>query len=172
MQIDVSLDYTEITFTHEVLQVADVSDLTLEFKRNCGTLSDFISLTGSIGTIDDANHSLTLTVDQIDATKTIFDDGVYYFKLTVIGPLVEGEPGSYVLTGCIYIGTTSRCKAACYYDSTGDEKVKYIVNALSIVNDCDDCECSTQCDLYDYLITLITGSSTSTNNVYNPCGCN
>lgn len=172
MNISVSLDYNEITFTNDILNTADVQSITLQYKLNCGTLNSGLDLTSKIIDIDDTTSSLTLNITDIDATKTVFTDGVYYFKLTVIGPLVEGEPGSHTLTGCIYIGTTSRCKAVVAYESTNNEMIKYIINALDIVNQCDDCGCSTQCDLYDYLITLITGASTSTSNVYNPCGCN
>lgn len=172
MKISVSLDYNEITFTHSTLQIADISAITLQYYKNCGTISSAIDLTSKIVDIDDTTTSLTISITDIDSTKTVFDDGVYQFVLTVIGPLVEGEAGSYILKGCIYIGTTSRCKALCLYEKEENELVKYIINALSIVNDCDDCDCSTQCDLYNYLLTLITGTSNSTNNVYNSCGCN
>lgn len=174
MNISVSLDYDEITFNHSILNTGTISGLRLEYKLNCGTLSSSIDLNAKIVTINNTDKTLTLNVSDIDASKTIFTDGVYYFKLTVLGPIVEGEPGTYVLTGCIYIGTTSRCKALVAYEASNNEVIKYVISALDIVNQCDDCNCTSQCDLYDYLLTLITNTSTSNSNtnVYNPCGCN
>jgi len=171
MQLSISLDYTDITFTHEVLKQADVSTLSLKYKKNCGTQSS-IDLTTKIGTIVDATNSITLNISDIIEDKTIFDDGVYYFELTVGGPDVpkDNVPGTYFLKGCIYIGTTSRCKALCLYETTNNELILYLIEALDLVNDCDECDCSTQCELYDYLITLLT--TKATDNVYKSCGCN
>lgn len=169
MQLAVSLDYDSITFTAPVLADNNVAGMSIRYKKNCGTIvtKDLTSVIPSI-----QNESLTLNVTDLYTDNTVFDDGVYYFRITVTGPLVEDEPGTTYLTGCIYIGTTSRCKALCMYENTGDEIYKYIINALSIVNDCDDCDCTTMCELYDYLNTLLSNTSTSTNNVYNSCGCN
>lgn len=171
MKVSISLDYTEITFTHDVLIQADVSTLTLKYKKNCGTLQT-VSLASKIGSIVDDTNSLTLSVSDIISGKAIFDDGVYYFELIVGGPEVppDNEPGTYFLTSCVYIGTTSRCKALCLYETSENELLLYIIKALDIVNDCDDCDCSTQCELYDYLITLLT--TKTSDNVYNSCGCN
>lgn len=172
MQISISLDYTSITFTHECLIQENISGLSLQYKKNCATSATLVDLNSFITDVDNATNSITLDVSDIDATKTIFDDGVYYFKLTVSGPPVDDTVGTYILTGCIYIGTTTRCKAVCLYETTEDEIYKYIINALSIVNDCDDCECTTQCDLYDYLLTLLNNTSNTSTNVYSSCGCN
>ena len=120
MNISVSLDYDEITFNHSVLNTATISGLRLEYKLNCGTISSSIDLNAKIATINNTDKILTLNVSDIDASKTVFTDGVYYFKLTVLGPVVEGKPGTYVLTGCIYICTTSRCKAVVAYEASNN----------------------------------------------------
>lgn len=169
MQIAVSLDYDEITITHPILADINVGTLLLRHTLNCGTSSANTDLTARIGDI--VGETLTINVNELDATKTLFDDGVYYFALDVGGPIVEGEPGTWFLTGCIYIGTTSRCKAVCLYEQTGNELVKYIIRALDISNDCDDCDCTTQCDLYEYLTSLLTNNSNSSTNAYSSCGC-
>lgn len=168
MQIAISLDYDSITFKHDVLIEADITAMSLQYYRNCGTISSTIDLTSLISNVE--NNSITVPITNIDSTKTLFDDGVYRFILTVVGPSIDGDPGSYILKGCAYIGTTSRCKALCLYKETKNELIRYVINALTIVNDCDDCDCSTQCELYNYLLSLLNNKSINT-NVYKSCGC-
>ena len=170
MQLTISQDYTDITFTHSVLKQSEISTLSLRYKKNCGTLQA-VDITSKIGTIIDATSSITLNISDIISGKTIFDDGVYYFELIVGGPDVppDNVPGTYFLKGCIYIGTTSRCKALCLYETSENELLLYLIKALDLVNDCDECDCSTQCELYDYLTTLLT--TKITDNVYKSCGC-
>lgn len=173
MNITVSLDYDQITFLNGSLNENDLGSLSLQYKYNCGTLSSSINLDDKLG--DLINNTLTLNVSDIFPSKTIFDDGVYYFKITAgsrtsgAGPLPT--PGTFTLTGCVYIGTTSRCKALAKYKETNNEIIKQLIHGLDHVNDCDNCDCTTMCTIYDYLTTLLD-TNTTTTNVYSPCGCN
>lgn len=172
MTISVSLDYDQITFSSTSLAGFTATTMKLNYKKTCGTLSSDIPLTSKIPTI--SNNSLTLAVTDIFPNDTVFPDGVYYFILTVIGTNSSTVDGTLTLRGCIYIGTTSRCKAVLKYNETQDEMIPLLIKALDFANDCDSCDCSKMCDIYNSLInklTTSTSTSNSTTNVYSPCGC-
>ena len=172
MTISVSLDYDQITFSSTSLAGFTATTMRLNYKKTCGTLSADIPLTSKIPTI--SNNSLTLAVTDIFPNNTVFPDGVYYFILTVAGTNSSTIVGTLTLRGCIYIGTTSRCKAVLKYNETQDEMIPLLIKALDFANDCDSCDCSKMCDIYNSLInklTTSTSTSNSTTNVYSPCGC-
>lgn len=172
MTISVSLDYDQITFSSTSLAGFTATTMRLNYKKTCGTLSADIPLTSKIPTI--SNNSLTLAVTDIFPNDTVFPDGVYYFILTVTGTNSSTIVGTLTLRGCIYIGTTSRCKAVLKYNETQDEMIPLLIKALDFANDCDSCDCSKMCDIYNSLInklTTSTSTSNSTTNVYSPCGC-
>jgi hypothetical protein len=172
MTISVSLDYDQITFSSTSLAGFTANTMKLNYKKTCGTLSADIPLTSKIPTI--SNNSLTLAVTDIFPNDTVFPDGVYYFILTVTGTNSSTIVGTLTLRGCIYIGTTSRCKAVLKYNETQDEMIPLLIKALDFANDCDSCDCSKMCDIYNSLInklTTSTSTSNSTTNVYSPCGC-
>lgn len=171
MTVTISLDYDQVTFTSTVLDVDLLETLGIKYKKNCGTISDTIDITDKIADIVDG--TLTLGVSDIITSAEVFPDGVYYFELlgTTFDSIPPPDNGSHTLTACVYIGTTSRCKALKKYNETENEIFRFVINALNHVNDCDDCNCSTMCDVYDYLTTLLDTNTTST-DVSSTCGCN
>jgi hypothetical protein len=170
MNISVSLDYDQITFTSTSFQGFTATSMRLNYKKSCGTLSPNINLTSKISTI--SNNSLTLAVTDIFPTDTVFPDGVYYFILTLIGTNPQTVQGTLTLKGCIYIGTTSRCKAVAKYNETNDDMIMFFIKALDFANECDSCDCLKMCDIYSSLLAKLTVTTTNiSTNVYSPCGC-
>lgn len=172
MTISVSLDYDQISFSSSSLTGFTATSMKLNYKKTCNTLSADIPLTSKIPTI--INNTLTLAVTDIFPNDTVFPDGVYYFILTIAGTNSSTVDGTLILRGCMYIGTTSRCKAVLKYNETKDEMIPLLIKALDFANECDSCDCSKMCDIYNSLISKLTPStstSNSTTNVYSPCGC-
>lgn len=178
--VSVSLNYDAITFTHPRLLEANISYIDIAYSKNCGTVGAAKPLSTLIPDIT-VDGSLTVDVGDIITGATVFPDGVYNFKMQISGPTgtnvsnVTG-PGTYTVNFCIYIGSTSRCKALAIYNDSDckNEVIPLLLKALTNVDECDECDCSTMCDIYNYLQDLITDStntSNTNNNVYTDCGC-
>jgi len=176
--VNLSLYWDTISFTHSVLLEAGITYIDMTYTKNCGTASAVIALSSAIPDIT-AEGSLTIDVGDIITNATVCPDGVYNFRMQVSGPTGTDEdddtgPGTYVLNFCIFIGSTTRCKALAAYNESKNEAILLLVKALSNVDECDNCDCTTMCTIYDYLQDLIEDSannSTTTTNVYTDCGC-
>lgn len=177
--VTVSLNYDTITFSSIYLIPADMNSLLVKFSKNCGTVGSNINLNSLISTISDEGV-LTIPVATLIPSATVFPDSVYKFTFTIgtdsgstpNGNVIENVPGTYTVSFCIFIGSVTRCKALANYLETENELIPLLVKALTNVDECDNCDCTTMCTIYDYLIDLLDSStSTTTTNVYNNCGC-
>lgn len=160
LSVTINSDATELRFTHELLDVAD--PLTVVLTRKYGCISTVLS-------IDTAGISITDNTFVIDllkfygtgTTKTKFDDGVYNFTLRFTYPDAEvlGQENGVESLTCFVVDYNLKCTIL--NNNTPELLNKY--KAL-FFNDCDDCECSHLCTIYNDLIELPTNGTTD-------CGC-
>lgn len=172
MTATVNIDYNQIVFQDDTLIRTRVDTMGINYSKNCADPIQSVDLSSEITNIT-SDHTLTLDVGDIIPGATIFPDGVYKFNL--IFALIEDEdeedpaPGTYTISACIYIGTTTRCKAAEKWVETKNDLLELTIKALSHTNECEDCDCEAMCEMYDYLLTLL--EQTSTSDVSDGCGC-
>jgi hypothetical protein len=167
MTTTVSLNYDSITFQSQYLNTSNTGlDLTLSI--NCGVETTNM-LDALIPTINNTTNSITIPVASIISAASILTDGVYNIKLKIY------TTDTNIEQACIYIGTTSRCKAVELYNKTTDLKLKLkletLLFALENATLCDTCSCTKMCTIYNELLTLINSTTITTTNVSTDCGC-
>lgn len=169
MIIEIAPDYKSISVVLETRPSTGNSNMVLTYIKNCG---DPIEVDR---TLSPNTSNFTITAADLVSGATTIADGVYNFTMTwvgPVGPLEDDVAADYMEQNCFYVGTTSRCKANKYYESTGDKTVRNIIKALELANQCDDCDCTAMCSLYETLLSKINVTLKTTDYVYNDCGCN
>jgi len=171
MTITVSPDFKTLTITSVHIN-EDSTSGSFKWTLNCEETQHTLDISDKLV---DNDGTITIEAGELFSGKSIFSDGVYSIELELNGlgsvtvddieVLVEGI---YTLTYCLFIGSTSNCKALRIYEASGDETIEYIIKALQLLNDCD-CDCSQACDLYDALIYKINNYTENDNNTN--CGC-
>jgi len=170
MNITISPDFEQMTITSELFN-NDSDTGTFFWKRNCEETEHSLDITSKLVSAD---GEIIINASELFTGKTVFSDGVYSIRVVVNGfgtvivddveTIVEGD---YESTYCIFIGTTSNCKAVSAYLETNDKVLEYLIKALHLLNDCD-CDCDNACDLYDALIDRLNNPKTDDNK---DCGC-
>lgn len=148
---------------------------TFYWKLNCETTENDFDISTKLTTIDPIN-TITIEASDIYPSRTTFPDGVYSIRIVVDGEdtvlvddveiLVEG---THEETYCIFIGTTTNCKAYKAFNTSNDVVIEYLLKSLQIANDCD-CDCDNSCIIYEALLDRISNPTNMTNDDTN-CGC-
>lgn len=154
--ITVNSDATQITVTNPELNTSLLSLQIDLVEVGCSQAATSISLFSKIATI--TSNSFTVNVSEIFSTKTRFDDGVYMFQISysrVIAP--EPETIKTTTKTCVLIDYLLKCKML-----TQEQQILY--KSLLYAEECDSCNCSKMCEIYNFLTTTPNGTS--------DCGCN
>ena len=169
MNIVVSPSFEELTVTFDdAIDPITITGGTGYCLLNCDAEEIEIDMDAVLATLD--SGSFTISVADVFAGRTTFKDGVYKF----VFELYDAEGGGHTHSDsfCLFIGTTTNCKVANWIICEDDDLIEYLLKALQHINDCDDCDCSLMCDIYDTLQNRLDYlASKSTANVYNDCGC-
>jgi hypothetical protein len=171
MTTTVSLNYDYIIFKSVNIVPIITWGFDLTVKKNCGTTTVF-NLDTYAATITD--NSIQVPASVIFGADPI-PDGVYNLSLACYNTNGASD-FTYTEQNCIYIGTTSRCKALEFYKSITDEtlkcKIELLLFALDNATLCDTCSCSKICNIYNDLLLIINSPiTTTTTYVYSDCGC-
>lgn len=174
MTINVSSNFETMTLVSEYFLEAFPSG-TFYWKKNCEETEHSISISSKLVSLDVPN-TIEIDASELFPSRTTFEDGVYSIRVVVSGQdaiLIEDVEtlveGLHEETYCLFIGTTTNCKALKSYLETEDEVLEYLIKALQIANDCD-CDCEDSCVIYEALLDRINNPITSTND-NKDCGC-
>lgn len=163
MTLTVNSDCTSIDVVSTLVDsfVADSSlTFTVTFTNCEGTSYDY-EVTEEDITEGDPNI-LTLTPDLIiseDATE--FPDGVYSvtLKLDDDGTLTQEIK-------CLLVDCDLECRVFDFQSENLTSKIFMYYQALQHGEDCDNCNCSGMCALYNKILSLLDETSSE-----NDCGC-
>lgn len=152
---------TELTFTHPLLTTAISNTITLTREYSCTSTVLPINTTG----LSVFSSSFIINLNRFYGTghsKTKFDDGVYkftlYFEYTISGK----DNGGVTTTSCFVMDYDLKCKILENNDPTVLNKYR----TMFFADDCDTCNCSHLCTIYNDLVQDPT-------IIYNDCsGCN
>lgn len=162
MIVTINSTATLLTFTQE--QLDNAYPLTMVLSREYGCNSTVLPISTSGIAISDNTIVINLTrMYGNDTTKFKFDDGVYKFTLTFAYP--SGSPGidnSVSSTSCFVVDYDLKCKLLNDNDSSKLDLYK----TMFFADDCDTCNCSHLCTIYNHLIENNTTDGTK------DCGCN
>lgn len=174
MTITVSANFETMTIVSEYF-LESFPTGTFYWKLNCETTEHEFDISDKLSDIDPIN-TITIDASDIYPLRTTFPDGVYSIRIVVNGDdfiliddvetLVEGE---HEQTYCMFIGTTSNCKAYKAFETNKDVVLEYLIKALQIANDCD-CDCEDSCIVYEALIERINNPTNMTDD-NTDCGC-
>lgn len=161
MIVTINSDATLLTFSQTNLDVAHLASIELTYERNCNSVPLTINTTG----ITISNNSFSINLDRFygTTTKTKFDDGVYNFTLTFAYP--SGTPSvdnGISTTSCFVIDYDLKCLML--NNNTPELLNKY--KAMFFADDCDKCDCTHLCTIYNDLILPITENNAT------DCECN
>ena len=162
MNVTINSSATELTFSHELLDTAYSLSLVLTREFNCDSVVLPISTAGA--SITNSSFVIDLVKFYGSGTlKTAFDDGVYKFTLIFNYPNPENvlEDISVTTTACFVVDYLLKC--IMLNNNTPELLNKY--RAMFFANDCDDCDCTHLCTIYNDLILPTTNGTTD-------CGCN
>lgn len=159
MTVTINNDATELTFSHPTLGVAHPLTIVLTRKYGCNSTVLPIDTSG----ITITNNSFVITLARLygdTTTKTQVDDGVHNFTLIYTYP-GTGKDIGVSTSNCFVNDYLLKCKMLS--NNTPELLNKY--RQMFLANDCDDCNCTHLCTLYNNLIELPTNGTTD-------CGCN
>lgn len=170
-------DCGTIVFYTTTLQNIDpglIGEIYLTRKFNCGSSSsvDLIDYKLQVVTSDADGTTFTITAPQYysndDSIK--FCEGIYYFYLYV-QYAIEGGTATWTDTYCAFIDCENiiKCQTNDYVLATKDVRPYYMLDALTYSMDCDTCDCSNMCSMYNDLLATINISTT--NDTTSGCGC-
>lgn len=162
MTVTINSDATELTFSHPRLGVA--YPLTLVLTRKYGCNSTVLSINTAGITI--TGNSFVINPVRLygnSTTKTKVDDGVYNFTLTFSYPddTIPLQDNGVSTSSCFVVDYLLKCKMLT--NNTPELLDKY--KAMFYADDCDDCNCTHLCTIYNDLIEIPTDGTTD-------CGCN
>lgn len=161
MTVTINSDATELTFSHPRLGVA--YPLTLLLTRKYGCNSTVLSVSTAAITITDNSFVINpVRLYGNSTTKTKVDDGVYNFTLTFSYPddNIPSQDNGVSTSSCFVVDYLLKCKMLT--NNTPELLDKY--KAMFYANDCDDCNCTHLCTIYNDLIEIPTNGTTE-------CGC-
>lgn len=174
MTITVSANFETMTIVSDYF-LEEFPTGTFYWKLNCETSENDLDISDKLTSLDVVN-TIEIDASELYPSRTTFPDGVYSIRVVVSGEDVvvidEVETpveGEHEETYCIFIGTTSNCKAYKAYETSEDVVLEYIIKALQIANDCD-CECEDACTLYEALLERIANPINTTDD-NTDCGC-
>ena len=161
MIVTINSDATELTFSHPQLDVAN--PLTFVLTRKYGCNSTVLPIDTSGITVTDNSFVINLVRLYGGATtKTKVDDGVYNFALYFVypDPDIALQDNGLDTSACFVVDYLLKCKMLS--NNTPELLDKY--RAMFFTNDCDDCDCTHLCTIYNDLIEIPTNGTTD-------CGC-
>lgn len=174
MTITVSANFETMTIVSEYFSESFPVG-SFFWKLNCETTEHELDISSKLANIDVVN-TITIEASELFPSRTTFSDGVYSIRVVVNGEdfvlvddvetLIEGE---HEETYCMFIGTTSNCKAYKAYETNQDVVLEYLIKALQIANDCD-CDCEDACSIYEALLERINNPINMTDD-NTDCGC-
>lgn len=155
---------TSITISDPNL-VNYINSLTLEWGYGCSTTVSPISVSSKISGI--TNNSFTLSLSDVYPTNTPskFPDGVYYFNMVYIYNPSVGQTNTVTTNTCLINDYLLKCKVL----SSDNETLLEKYQALFYSNDCDSCECTTACKIFNDLQLELDITNTQNDS---DCGCN
>lgn len=160
MDITINADATLLTFSHPQLDIAYPLTFVLTRKYNCSTVVLPIDTSGI--TVTDNSFTINLVrFYGVSTTKEHFDDGVYNFNLTFAYPSGIPDVDTGVSSSnCFVVDYLLKCQMLT--NNTPELLNKY--KAMFYADDCDDCDCTNLCTIYNDLILIPDGTTN--------CGCN
>lgn len=174
MTITVSSNFETMTIVSEYFSESFPTG-TFYWKKNCEESEHFLDISDKLSDMDVA-YTITIDASELFPSRTTFEDGVYSIRVVFEGEgtITVGDAdilveGTHEETYCLFIGTTTNCKALKVYLETQDVVLEYLIKALQISNDCD-CDCEDSCTIYEALLDRINNPITSTND-NTDCGC-
>ncbi len=153
MTVTINSSATELTFTHELLDASYVGSVVLE--RESGCISTALSINTDDIVIED--FAFTINVEDFygeDTLKTKFDDGVYKFTLGFDHESETAAPATArtTVTSCFVVDYDLKCKIL----EDNDPLVLGKYRAMFFADNCDDCDCTHLCTIYNNLIEEYT----------------
>lgn len=163
LTVTINADATELTFSHPLLN--DAYPLTLVLTREYGCTSTVLSISTAGVTI--TNNSFVINLLKFYGSghsKTRIDDGVYKFVLTFAYPngVFPGQTDSVSTSCCFVVDYLLKC--IILNNNTPEVLNKY--KAMFFSTDCDECNCTHLCTIYNDLLQM------PTTNVTTNCECN
>jgi len=160
--VTINSEATELTVSHPLLSVA--YPLTLVLTREYGCNSTVLSISTSGVTI--SNNSFVINLLKFygsGTTKTRIDDGVYKFTLAFSYPdeIVPEQDNAVAATCCFVVDYLLKC--IILKNNTPEVLNKY--KTMFFASDCDECNCTHLCTIYNDLLQIPTTNATD-------CGCN
>ncbi len=142
--------------------------LALTVKVNCETEFTF---TLDDSTIDLINSEFTLLPADFNQ-DTVFDNQVISFSLL---KTTVSTGATEVQTYCLFIDKDLKCQVIDFIGATISSNestddillVQSLYSSLLNVNDCSDCDCEDGCIIFEYLTSLLGGTTTTTSNCAN-----
>lgn len=163
MTITVNSDCTSITIESTLVD-AFVADPTLDFTitlTDCESTSYDYTITADEITEGDTNI-LTITPDLIiSASATEFPDGVFTVTLATDD---DGTVATDVQ--CMLVDCDLECRVFDYQSENITSNIFQYYQALQLGENCDNCNCSGMCALYEKILNILDSNTTD-----NDCGC-
>ncbi len=174
MTVTNNVDNDLLTITSDLIDAyvtalpSKPTTLVLIAKVNCET--EFVF------TLDDTNIDLgnsEFTLLPADFNQdTNFDNQVISFSLT---ETTISTGATEVQTYCLFVDKDLKCQVIDYIGTTltNNESTDNIIlvqslySSLEDINDCSDCDCEDGCIIFEYLTSLLGGTSTTTSNCAN-----
>lgn len=165
MNIVINETATQLVITDANL-TNTISTMLLDWKYGCSSTVLPITVFGKIAGI--TSNSFTLTLGDLYPTNTPskIADGVHYFQLTYTYVPAPSQVTTVTTNFCLVVDYDLKCKLLKSDDVSLLEKYQ----ALFYANDCDSCECTTTCKLYNDILFELGITTTTTND--SACGCN
>lgn len=161
--VSINSDATELTISHPLLDVAYPLTLVLMAEYSCTSTVLSISTAGVVI----SNNSFVINLLKFygsDTLKARIDDGVYKFTLTFSYPddLIPEQDNSVSTTCCFVVDYLLKCIVL--NNNTPEVLDKY--RSMFFATDCDDCDCTNLCTIYNDLLQTPTITNAT------DCGCN
>jgi len=160
--VSINSDATELTISHPKLN--DAYPLTLVLTREYGCTSTVLSI--STAGVVISNNSFVINLLKFygsGTTKTRIDDGVYKFTLAFSYPndTFPEQSDALSATCCFVVDYLLKC--IILNNNTPEVLNKY--QAMFFATDCDDCDCTNLCTIYNDLLQTPTITNAT------DCGC-
>jgi hypothetical protein len=144
-----------------------LTGLELTVKVNCETEFVFTLDDTTITIADNAFYIIPADLNQ----DTVFDNQVISFSLV---ETTLADSSTETQTDCLFIDKDLKCQILDYISTNiSTNSIDNILLAQSLYSsllnseDCSDCDCEDACIIFEYLTSLITGSTSITSNCAN-----